>query len=89
MSPDEVREALPIIRSRCEEIDRDPASLAVSVHIWMRDMAESRAARVDRLAAFAELGISRVMGFVAACVDTDEALESVVADAREAGVEIG
>ena len=34
MSPDEVREALPVIRSRCEEIDRDPASLAISVHIW-------------------------------------------------------
>jgi F420-dependent oxidoreductase-like protein len=89
MSPDEVREALPIIRSRCEEIDRDPASLAISVHIWMRDVAEAGPRRVDRLAAFAELGITRVMGFVKSSADDDEALESLVADAREAGVEIG
>ena len=34
ISPDEVREALPTIRARCEEIDRDPDSLAVSVHVW-------------------------------------------------------
>src|SRR5687768_3889368 len=34
MSPDEVRDALPVIRSRCEEIDRDPDSLAISVHAW-------------------------------------------------------
>ena len=34
MSPDEVREALPTIRARCEEIGRDPDSLDVSVHVW-------------------------------------------------------
>ena len=39
MSPDEVREALPTIHARCEEIGRDPASLAVSVHVW-REMPE-------------------------------------------------
>ncbi|MBA3587347.1 MAG: TIGR03560 family F420-dependent LLM class oxidoreductase, partial [Chloroflexi bacterium] len=34
MSPDEVCEALPTIRARCEEIGRDPDSLSVSVHVW-------------------------------------------------------
>ena len=34
LSPDEVRDALPTIRDRCEEIDRDPGSLAVIVHVW-------------------------------------------------------
>ena len=34
MSPAEVAEALPVIRSRCEEIGRDPATLPVSVHVW-------------------------------------------------------
>jgi hypothetical protein len=52
-------------------------------------MAETGPRRVDRLAAFAELGITRVMGFVKSSADDDEALESLVADAREAGVEIG
>ena len=34
----EVVEALPVIRSRCEEIDRDPATLPVSVHMWRERM---------------------------------------------------
>src|SRR5664279_4698776 len=34
LSPAEVVAALPVIRSRCEEIDRDPATLPVSVHIF-------------------------------------------------------
>jgi F420-dependent oxidoreductase-like protein len=88
MSPADVREALPVIRSRCEEIGRDPATLAISVHIWMRDMRETGQKRVDRLAGFKELGVSRVMGLVIASVATDEALESLVADARTAGVEL-
>ena len=33
LSPAEVADALPVIRSRCEEIDRDPATLAVSIHL--------------------------------------------------------
>jgi hypothetical protein len=32
--------------------------------------------------------VSRAIGLVTACVDTDEALESMVADAREAGVDL-
>ena len=39
MSPAEVAEALPVIRGRCEEIGRDPATLPVSVHVWARTMA--------------------------------------------------
>jgi alkanesulfonate monooxygenase SsuD/methylene tetrahydromethanopterin reductase-like flavin-dependent oxidoreductase (luciferase family) len=34
LTPSQVEAALPVIASRCTEIDRDPASLAVSVHIW-------------------------------------------------------
>ena len=34
MTPPEVAEALPVIRARCEEIERDPDSLSVSVHTW-------------------------------------------------------
>jgi F420-dependent oxidoreductase-like protein len=89
MSPSDVAEALPVIRSRCEEIGRDPATLPLSVHIWGEDIAAAGAARIDRLAGLRELGVSRVMGLVRACAKTDEALESLVDDARAAGVEIG
>jgi F420-dependent oxidoreductase-like protein len=86
-SPAEVKQALPVIRSRCEEIGREPATLQVSVHLWGESIAEAGAARVDRLAAYRELGVSRVMGLVRASAKTDDALESLVEDARTAGVE--
>jgi alkanesulfonate monooxygenase SsuD/methylene tetrahydromethanopterin reductase-like flavin-dependent oxidoreductase (luciferase family) len=88
MSPAEVAEALPVIRARCEEIDRDPATLPVSVHVWWGDFGVTGQPRVDLLAGFREVGVSRVMGLLQASADTDEALESLVADARQAGVEL-
>ena len=33
LTPDEIREAKPVIASRCEEIGRDPATLRLSVNI--------------------------------------------------------
>ncbi len=87
MSPAEVVEALPVIAARCEEIGRDPASLPVSVHLWSETMAVTGGPRVDLLAGYREAGVSRVMGLVRASATTDEALESLVADARAAGVE--
>ena len=53
-----LREALPVIRSRCEEIGRDPDSLAVSLHAWWGDPAWSAAGdrRSAYLAELAELG---------------------------------
>jgi F420-dependent oxidoreductase-like protein len=88
MSPGEVAEALPVIASRCEEIGRDPATLKVSVHVWGEDFSRPGAPRVDRLAGFGELGVSRVMGLDRACAKSDEALEALVEDARQAGAEI-
>lgn len=88
LTPREVSEALPVIRQRCEEIERDPATLAVSVHLWHEDIRSSGRARVDLLAAYAKLGISRVMGLVRDAATQDEALESFAADARAAGLEL-
>jgi alkanesulfonate monooxygenase SsuD/methylene tetrahydromethanopterin reductase-like flavin-dependent oxidoreductase (luciferase family) len=88
MTPDEVAEALPVIRSRCEEIGRDPATLTVSVHVWGEDFSSPGSRRVDQLAAYAGLGVSRVMGLIKASARSDEALESLLADARAAGAEI-
>ncbi len=84
-SPDEVRAWLPVIRARCEEIGRDPATLSLSVHIWHEDLEEGGPARVDRLAAFREHGVDRVMGLLHRSATTDEALESLAEDARAAG----
>jgi F420-dependent oxidoreductase-like protein len=88
MSPSEVAEALPVIRARCEEIDRDPATLAVSVHIWKADAATSGGRRVDLLAGYREQGVSRVMALIEASTTSDEALEALRADAEQAGLDL-
>ncbi|MBP1705711.1 MAG: family F420-dependent class oxidoreductase, partial [Chloroflexi bacterium] len=84
LGPTEVAAALPVIRSRCEEIGRDPASLSVSGHLWWEDM-QDRPARVERLAALRELGLGRVMVLVRDSAASDEALEAFAEDARAAG----
>jgi len=88
MSPPEVAEALPVIRSRCEEIDRDPTTLPISVHIWNETLNKRGPSRVDLLAGYRDAGVSRVMGLVRDSAQTDEALESLAEDARAAGVEL-
>ena len=90
MSPEDVRGALPIIRSRCEEIGRDPDTLAVSVHAWQQTHAwsEPGAERRELLAAYAELGVARVIGLLRASADSDDALNALAEDARAAGVEL-
>ena len=62
MAPSEVAEALPVIRSRCEEIDRDPATLTGEVHIWGEMFSKGGTARIGALAAYRDAGVSRVMG---------------------------
>ena len=89
MSPVEVDAALPVIRTRCEEIGRDPATLPVSVHLYWEDIDEPGQRRVDLLAAHREQGVARGMGLVRASADTDEALEALADDARTAGLELG
>jgi F420-dependent oxidoreductase-like protein len=89
LSPAEVVDALPVIRSRCEEIGRDPASLAVSCHIWWGNAKEPGRRRVDLLGAYRDTGIGRVQALLQDSADSDEALESLAADCREAGVSLG
>jgi F420-dependent oxidoreductase-like protein len=90
LSPVEVAEALPVIAARCEEIDRDPASLPISVHLWwgMPEMREAGQRRIDHLAGYVESGVSRVMTLVQASADDDEALAALAADARAAGCDL-
>ena len=89
MSPDDVAEALPVIRSRCEEIGRDPSTLGVSVHIWKSDAAPTGASRIDLLGAYRELGVTRVIALIEASATSDEALEQFLDDAVAAGADIG
>ncbi len=89
MSPAEVTEAIPVIRSRCEEIGRDPATLSLSVHIWQGNVAPAGQARVDQIGAYRETGVDRVMTMIRASTKSDEALASFADDVRAAGAELG
>ena len=87
MLPAQVADALPVIADRCAEIGRDPATLAVSVHLWGTPMdVAAGAERVERLLEYAELGLRRVMvqGFVG--VQDPVALAALFDDCRSAGL---
>jgi len=88
LTPKEVREALPTIRARCEEVDRDPATLAISVHIWTETLSIPGQRRVDLLGAYRKIGVDRVMGLDTGAATSDEALETLAADARSAGLDL-
>jgi alkanesulfonate monooxygenase SsuD/methylene tetrahydromethanopterin reductase-like flavin-dependent oxidoreductase (luciferase family) len=87
LMPDEVRSALPVIQSRCEEIGRDPASLDVSVHLWGAPMDVAPGTqRQERLLEYAELGMARVIvqGFPG--VQDPAALDALIQDCADAGL---
>jgi F420-dependent oxidoreductase-like protein len=86
LTPDEVRAAIPVVASRCGEIGRDPATLRLSVNISRVHLAPTGQARVDLLGAYRDLGLHRVQGMLQAAATSDEALESLAADARAAGL---
>jgi len=88
MSPKEVREAIPTIRARCEEIGRDPEDLRLSAHIWWGDKAWRRAGepRQELLREYAEAGVDRVMGLLQESAESDEPLATLAEDARAAGM---
>ena len=88
LEPSEVAEAMKVIRSRCEEIGRDPDSLRVSVHIWAETFVRTGQERVDLLASYREVGVHRVMGIDQSCTKSDETLPAVVEDARAAGIDL-
>jgi F420-dependent oxidoreductase-like protein len=88
MGPQDVAKSMPVIRARCEEIGRDPASLSVSVHAWWGSITEHGQRRVDMLAAYREQGLSRIIALVRASAESDDALAAWADDARAAGCEL-
>jgi alkanesulfonate monooxygenase SsuD/methylene tetrahydromethanopterin reductase-like flavin-dependent oxidoreductase (luciferase family) len=86
LRPAAVAQALPIIAERCEEIGRDPATLRVSVHVWLDPPAEPGAERQELLLAYDELGLARaiVQGFPA--VKDPGYLDALLTDCESTGL---
>jgi alkanesulfonate monooxygenase SsuD/methylene tetrahydromethanopterin reductase-like flavin-dependent oxidoreductase (luciferase family) len=86
LPPAAVADALPLIQDRCREIDREVASLRVSVHIWGEAAAAPGQARRDRLREYQDLGIDRVMLQGFAAVSDDGLLEAIAEDCLSVGL---
>jgi len=88
LSPDGVADLLPVIRRRCEEVDRDPATLRVSLYSRDDDVRSVGQARVDILGAFAALGLDRIVCFPSRWDLSLDGLSAFADDCRAAGLEM-
>jgi F420-dependent oxidoreductase-like protein len=88
MAIEDMPEALDVIRQRCEEIDRDPATLRVSVHLWWEGL-ENAPSQADVLAAYRETGIARVMTLPRRAATDLAAVDALFDAARQAGCDVG
>ncbi len=84
----QVREWLPIVAQRCEEIDRDPATLRVSAQMWWDRDGTREQPRSEQLAELQELGLSHVFSDFKEAADSDEPFEAFAADCRTGGLEM-
>lgn len=87
LTPKALAEAIPVIANRCREIDRDPDTLKLSVHIWGEagDTAPGLP-RQQRFSEYADLGVHRIIvqGFHG--VDNPHALDALIEDCRAASL---
>jgi F420-dependent oxidoreductase-like protein len=88
LSAGRTREALPVIAARCEEVGRDPASLRVSVHIFVDGLGAPGRERADQLGAYGALGIWRIMTPPPGLTRSDEVLGAFAEDCVAADVEM-
>jgi len=60
---EELGELMALARQRCEEIDRDPATLRISLYGNDPDFRRAGQQRIDILGAYAALGLDRLVAF--------------------------
>ena len=86
LAPDEVREHMVVARQRCEEEGRDPATLRISLYSRDGDVRPVGQERVDRLGAFAALGLDRIVTFPSRWDTSVDGLARFAEDVRAAGL---
>ena len=83
LTPQALAAAIPVIRDRCEEINRDPTTLRLSVHIWGEaGDVDPGGPRQERFAEYAALGVHRIIvqGFHG--VSDPDSLNSLIEDCQ-------
>jgi F420-dependent oxidoreductase-like protein len=86
LDPEAIAEHVVVARERCDEIGRDPASLRISLYCRDGDVRPIGQERVDRLGAFAALGLDRLVAFPSRFDPSDEGLTRFAEDCRAAGL---
>jgi F420-dependent oxidoreductase-like protein len=87
-SPDHVAELIPIARSRCEEIGRDPDTLRISFYCRDEDLIETGQKRIDFIARCRELGLVRLIAFPTRWGPDHETLARFAEECVAAGAEM-
>ncbi len=85
LRPEQIEEVLPIIRQRCEEEDRDPQTLRISLYCRDDEIETAGQARVDFIAQLRELGLARLVAFPGRWSVESETQASFAEDCRAAG----
>jgi hypothetical protein len=83
-----VRELIAGARERCEQAGRDPDTLRISLYTADDDFKEPGQARIDRLAEYRELSMSRIVLHPLRWEPTIEALERFAEECVAAGFEL-
>jgi F420-dependent oxidoreductase-like protein len=86
IGPQDVAARMADVRSRCEAAGRDPATMRFSVYTRDEDFVRPGQERVERIAAFADIGIDRLVCFPTKQQPTLEAQARFAEDCRAAGV---
>ena len=86
LGPDEVAERMAEVRARCETEGRDPATLRFSLYSRDEDFRETGQERIDLLAAFAAIGLDRIICFPTRWSPTLEAQAAFAEDCLAAGL---
>ncbi|MEI8334349.1 MAG: TIGR03560 family F420-dependent LLM class oxidoreductase [Chloroflexota bacterium] len=88
LDPEGVAARLPIVRQRCEEAGRDPATLRVSIYVPDDLFRAAGEERVDLVGRYADLGLSRLIAFPGRPSVQPEAQASFAADVVAAGLQL-
>jgi F420-dependent oxidoreductase-like protein len=82
----ELGDLMALARQRCEEIDRDPATLRLSLYVADPEVRTAGQQRVDLLGSLAGIGLDRVVAFPLRYGAEPDVLASFAEDARAAGL---
>jgi len=83
---DEIPGLMATARQRCEEIDRDPATLRLSMYVADPEVKEPGQKRIDTLGQLAAMGLDRLVAFPTRYGATHEVQEQFAEDCRAAGL---